>query len=34
MSESMYQKLETLGREQPIEITAGVQGNYPNFKQK
>ena len=30
----MYQNPERLGREQPIEITAGVQGNYPNFKQK
>ena len=29
----MFQNLERLNREQPIEITAEVQGNYPNFKQ-
>ena len=28
------QNPERLGGEQPIEITAEVQGNYPNFKQK
>ena len=26
-------KFGTLGREQPVEITAEVQGNHPNFKQ-
>ena len=29
----MWQNTEILGKEQPIEITAEVQGNYPNFKQ-
>ena len=32
MPESMEQNLERLGREQPIEITAGFQVNYPIFK--
>ena len=30
----MQQNPNRLDREQPIEITAEVQGNYPNFKQK
>jgi len=34
MVESMRQNPERLGREQPIEQKADVQGNYPNFKQK
>ena len=34
MPESMQQNLETLGRQQAIEIIAGVQVNSPNFKQK
>ena len=34
MPESMLQNPERLGREQPIEITAEIQGNYLNFKQK
>ena len=34
MPERMWQNPKRLGREQPIDITVGVQGNYPNFKQK
>ena len=30
----MQQNPERLGREQPMEMTANVKGNYPNYKQK
>ena len=33
MAESMQQNLRRLDKEQPIEMAADVQGNYPNFKQ-
>ena len=34
MPQSMQPNPERLGREQPIEVTVEVQGNYPNFKQR
>ena len=33
MPETMLRNPDRLDREQPIEMTAENQGNYPNFKQ-